>query len=202
MFKIRLYDPQQPSDLANMYRICLLTADNGGDASHLYSHPEMIGDFFAAPYCELEPTLAFVLEDSQGVCGYIIGALDTATFNQTMNTTWLPKIRKKYPVSTTPETLSSSEQWLSNLIHTDLELDEDVADYPSHLHIDLLPRAQKQGQGKALMLALWQALKKAGSPAVHLGVSRQNTNAVGFYKTIGFKTIQTYDTVFMMGKKL
>ena len=202
MFKIRPYNPEQASDLADVYSICLLTADNGGDASHLFKHPEMIGDFFGAPYCELEPTLAFLLEDAQGVCGYILGALDTQSFNQRMNQTWLPKARLKYPKPTDESKQNAKEIWLSNLIHTDIEFDDRLKDYPSHLHIDLLPRAQKQGQGKALMLVLWDALKQAGSKGVHLGVSTGNTNAIGFYHKIGFETLITYSGALMLVKEL
>ena len=46
-----------------------------------------------------------------------------------------------------------------------------VARYPSHLHIDLLPRAQGQGHGRLLIESLLDLLRAEGSGGVHLGVS-------------------------------
>ena len=60
-FKIRNY---HPCDLVSLYRICLLTADSGGDASHLYSDPDLVGQFYAAPYAVYEPELCFVVTNS------------------------------------------------------------------------------------------------------------------------------------------
>lgn len=200
MFQIRPYNPKQASDLTALYEICLATADNGSDASHLYRSPKLIGDFFAAPYGVLEPNLSFLLEDEQGVCGYIVGALDTESFNEKMNSTWLPEIRKRYPDD--QNYISDSEAWILKHIHTELTSDEELLDYPSHLHIDLLPRAQKQGQGKLLMNQLWQALRDANSPGVHLGVSKKNSNAIGFYEAIGYERTLDYKTAIVMTKAL
>lgn len=199
MFQIRPYNPKQASDLESLYTICLATADNGGDASHLFRNPKFIGDFYAAPYAVLEPDFCFLLEDTQGICGYIVGALDTDNFNRKMNTAWLPKLRQQYPKVSSY--LSDMEEHLTNHIHTDLTPDEELVGYPSHLHIDLLPRAQKQGQGKLLTLQLWKTLKEADSPGVHLGVSTKNTNAVAFYQAIGYQSTLKYETVIMMTKK-
>lgn len=42
----------------------------------------------------------------------------------------------------------------------------EVAAYPAHLHIDLLPDWQGKGHGRALMHKLLQALRRKGVPAV------------------------------------
>jgi len=65
-----------------LYQICLLTGDNGQDATSLYHHPHLLGHLFAAPYGLFEPSLAFAAEDTNGVGGYIAGALDTRAFQQ------------------------------------------------------------------------------------------------------------------------
>src|SRR5262252_5524255 len=57
-FTIRLC---QPGDQDALNQICLRTGDSGADASHLYRHPELLGQLFAAPYAVLEPDLCFVL---------------------------------------------------------------------------------------------------------------------------------------------
>ena len=42
-FKIR---PYHPTDLTALYKICLLTANSGGDASKLFSIPDLVGHFY------------------------------------------------------------------------------------------------------------------------------------------------------------
>ena len=52
--------PARPDDLDDVYRICLLTADNGRDATSLVRDPKLPGYVWAAPYLMFEPSLAFV----------------------------------------------------------------------------------------------------------------------------------------------
>src|SRR5690606_7372227 len=58
--------------------------------------------------------------------------------------------------------------------------------WPSHLHIDLLPRVQRRGYGRRLIETLVARLRDAGSPGVHLGVHPSNTGAIAFYHRLGF----------------
>ena len=58
--------------------------------------------------------------------------------------------------------------------------------YPSHLHINLLPRLQAGGLGNQMIKMLIAALRDQGSPGVHLHVPRGNQHAAGFYRHIGF----------------
>ena len=44
-------------------------------------YPHLLGRRWVGPYCALSPTLAFVLEDDLGVCGYVLGALNTRDFS-------------------------------------------------------------------------------------------------------------------------
>ena len=52
-----------PSFLPDLYRICLLTGDEGKDARPLYRDGDLLGHFFAAPYGVLEPASCFMLVD-------------------------------------------------------------------------------------------------------------------------------------------
>jgi len=56
-----------PSDLDDLYRICLATGAGGDDASGLYRDPKLIGHVYAAPYANLSPPTVFVVEDADGV---------------------------------------------------------------------------------------------------------------------------------------
>lgn len=191
MFHIR---PARPTDRAALYDICLKTGDSGADGTPLYQDPELIGHIYAGPYLNFQPDLAFVLEDEAGVCGYVIGALDSRAFADTLEREWWPALRKQYPEPAAPPAERSRDERLANLIHHPHPAPEHLmAEYPSHLHIDLLPRAQGGGHGKRLMFTLFEALQQAGSVGVHLGVGGKNANAQAFYKHLGFTELRRDD---------
>jgi hypothetical protein len=61
--------PFHADDLDDLYKISLATGLAGDDASHLYADPRLMGHIYSAPYALLEPQLAFVVEDQEGVAG-------------------------------------------------------------------------------------------------------------------------------------
>jgi ribosomal protein S18 acetylase RimI-like enzyme len=189
MFTIR---HAQPSDQESLYRICLETADSGADATHLYRDPLLVGHIYAGPYLAYAPDFAFVLEDRAGVGGYVIGALDSREFEATLEREWWPVLRRQYPDPTgTPAADRTPDQRLAHLIHHPHTAPQEIVDsYPSHLHIDLLPRGQGGGNGRQMMERLFAALRGAGSPGVHLGVGGRNTRAIGFYRHLGFQELE------------
>jgi hypothetical protein len=48
----------------------------------LYSDPRLIGHVYVGPYAVLEPELSFIVEDADGVAGYVLGAANTALFEE------------------------------------------------------------------------------------------------------------------------
>lgn len=195
--------PYGPDDLEALYDICLRTGDAGQDASHLYQDPKLLGHLFAAPYAIYEPELALVLEDAQGVCGYILGALDSDAFYARLERDWWPALRGRYPEPQGESQAWSPDERLMHVIHHPRRaLPKTLKPYPSHLHIDLLPRAQGQGWGGALMRALLGRLREKRSPAVHLGVAAGNTRAQGFYSKMGFHEIVREGEGIYLGMRL
>lgn len=189
--------PYRPGDLDAIYRICLETGDSGKDATHLYRDPKVIGHIYAGPYGVLEPESAFVLEDEQGVGGYILGAFDTHAFEKRLETEWWPDLRQRYaPPAAAPTTRDERMAWLMhNPSRTPRRITEP---YPSHLHIDLLPRFQGGGWGKRMIDTWLGAMKARGSRGVHLGVGFTNERAVRFYRTYGFVVAEKLDAPYSM----
>jgi ribosomal protein S18 acetylase RimI-like enzyme len=66
---------------------------------------------------------------------------------------------------------------------------EELAAYPAHLHIDLLPAAQRRGYGRRLIDALRAALAERGVPGLHLSYDPANTSARAFYDRLGFREL-------------
>ena len=180
------------SDLDDLYRICLLTGDSGGDATSTFNDPRILGHVFAAPYVLFEPSLAFVAEDEAGVGGYIVGTLDSRAFEKRLEADWWPALRDRYPAppSQLPPDQWTPDQRAAGFIHVPLTVpDELAADYPSHLHINLVPRLQSQGLGRQLMNTMMRALQEQGSAGLHFFVWSANQRAVGFYRHLGFTMI-------------
>jgi GNAT superfamily N-acetyltransferase len=182
--------PYRPGDLDDLYRICLLTADSGGDATPLYSDPQLPGHIWAAPYGVLEPSLTFIAEDSDGhAAGYIVGARDSQDFERRLERDWWPKLRGRYPLP--PDDLPredwTREQFAASFIAHPMATPDDLEErYPSHLHINLLPPLQGHGTGRRLIDTLAAALREQGSPGLHLHVGPTNHRARAFYGHIGF----------------
>jgi ribosomal protein S18 acetylase RimI-like enzyme len=177
--------PYQPTDRDALYDICLRTADAGQDATALYQDPDLPGDIFAGPYAYLEPDFAFVLDDGGRATGYVLGTPDTARFAEAMRTRWLPLVGERNPEpSGTP--VGIEQEMASLLHHPERMVQPDLADYPAHLHIDLLPAYQRSGWGRALIHTLLDALRAAGAPRVYLAMLAANTRARAFYDRMGF----------------
>jgi ribosomal protein S18 acetylase RimI-like enzyme len=172
-----------------VYDICVRTADAGGDARGQHSSDMLMGDLFAAPYVTLEPEHAHVLDDGTGTAvGYVLGTADTPTFVRRYRDEWIPATAGRCPVPHEPPvTADDAMLWLHH--HPERMLVPEVASWPAHLHIDLLPAWQGHGWGRALMGAFLDGLRSAGVRGVHLGMLPTNVAARAFYDRLGFAEI-------------
>lgn len=192
--------PYQESDLRDLYRICLLTGYNGEDARpHMRDH-DLLGHIFAAPYGVLEPDLAFILTNNGVPCGYVLGARDSLAFAERCEREWFPALRERYSLPD-PED-QSIEARFTRRIHDGIRLKENVAGYPAHLHIDLLPEGQGKGWGRKMMETFLHRLRAIGVPGVHLGVSATNIRAIGFYERMGFQRLHEYPDSMVYAMRL
>jgi ribosomal protein S18 acetylase RimI-like enzyme len=179
--------PARAVDIDAVFDVCLKTADAGRDGSALYSEPHLPGYLWAAPYCMLEPEFAFVLADNERAVGYVIGAPDSAAFDRRLEADWWPNVRRQlagFRPATTHDALvmerlgrpEEDPEWL-------------LADYPAHMHINLLPHVQASGWGRRMVETELAALRAHGVAGVHLGVTPSNEPAIGFYRHLGFEDI-------------
>jgi len=189
MAEIRAF---RSADLDDLYGICLATGAGGDDASTLYRDPKLVGHVYAAPYAILSPPSVFVVEDANGVGGYIVGAPDTRDFEARLEAEWWPILRKIYPdPSGTPPFERSADQFMSWWIHYPHRTpDEIVEPYPSHLHINLLPRLRGRGIGRQLMEQWLATVRDMGSRGAHLAVGAANRRAIRFYRACGFHELE------------
>jgi len=189
----------EPGDSDALYDICLKTADSGRDATALYSDPRLPGYIWAAPYGAFEPDFAFMLDDGGEAVGYVVATPDTTNFARRLEAEWWPNLRRAFAgvVPSKPSDAAAIERILAPEDHEGWLL----ADYPAHLHINLLPQAQSGGWGRRMIETELEALRQAGVRGVHLGVSPANERAKGFYRHVGFTDLSRDDHV-LYGMKL
>jgi len=176
-----------PDDTDALYEICLKTADAGNDASTLYGDPRLPGYVWSVPYLTFAPDFAFVLAEGGVAVGYVLAAPDTAAFAERLDKDWWPRIRRD--LAGFAPTRPRDAEILDRIAHPESHRDWLQAEYPAHLHINILPQAQSGGWGRRMIETELAALKAAGVTGVHLGVAPDNERAKGFYRHLGFTDV-------------
>jgi len=200
--------PARPGDEPGAYHVCLKTGDSGQDGEPFYREdPDALGRIFVGPYLAYEPDFSLILEDDQGICGYALGALDSRAFYQKYETEWRPKLCARFPEPQgDPSHWTRVQQVHHCYHHPEYFYPEPYESWPSHLHIDLLPRAQAQGYGRRMIVQILTKFQHRGSPGAHLGLSVANQRAFGFYQRLGFRELcrvgPADDRVIYMGREM
>ena len=196
-YEIRGY---QMTDLSSLYKICLLTANNGSDASLLLQDSDLVGHLYAAPYAFFEPNLCFILLKDAMPCGYILGTQDSIKFQERCEKEWFPELRKRYPLLNEND-CSLQASFIRNLHQKQVFINE-INDFSAHLHIDILPIGQGKGFGRQLIQKFLNQLQVFGVGGVHLIVNKENSSATGFYKHIGFQELRAIGESIVFVKEI
>lgn len=181
----------RPGDEDGAYYVCLKTGDHGADGEPFYQDdPDALGRIYVGPYLAFEPDLSLILEDEYGICGYALAAFDSRAFYAQYDAEWRPNLCARFPAPNgDPAAWTRVQQAYYAYHHPDYFCPEPYGQYPSHLHIDLLPRVQGHGWGRRMIGRLLEMLERRGSPGAHLGVSTRNARAQGFYCRLGFREL-------------
>lgn len=200
--------PYRPGDEPGAYYVCLKTGNFGQDGEPFYGEdPDALGRIYVGPYLAFEPGLSLILEDGQGICGYALGALDSRAFFARYEQEWRPGLCARFPDPPgDPGQWTRVQEVYHAYHHPEYFYPDPYEAYPSHLHIDLLPRAQHRGYGRRMLELVMDQLRRHASPGAHLCVSAFNTPAFGFYQRLGFQELvragSGNDRCIYMGKAL
>ena len=130
-------------------------------------------------YIEQEPEHCLVLaDDNDHAVGYCIAASDWFQYKTRYNAIYLPLLR---------QCGGRGQVWRKRVEMS--HLDQFAADYPAHLHIDLLEDWRGSGYGTKLLASMAELLADEGVCGVMLGVGDTNTGARRFYARFGFSEI-------------
>lgn len=184
MLSIRKYEEK---DYDGVCFACL-NSDEDDDVSE--SLAEFILHTFCEYYIEKEPENCFVLDDDGKAVGYIICAEDYDKFKAVFDAEYFPRVQH----------LGEDRiKWATEayMLHEKFK-----ADYPAHLHIDILPPYQRGGNGGKLVQTLSEHLLSKGIKGVMLTTGTGNVRATNFYRKYGFEELEIYETDIAFGKKL
>lgn len=168
--------PVHIDDTPALYRICLLTADAGESAESLHHFPELLGLHYIDPYVKLSPAFGFVLvsntaEEKEEVIGYLLATHDTRRHEAVAEEKCYPPLRVQYPNDPYPAEATARDQGVINRIHKPLIRPQGLIDIaPAHIHINILPQAQRQGWGVKLINHAVEYLKQQGQSGLFLGI--------------------------------
>lgn len=191
--------PYRDADRDALYDICVKTADAGGDATGILTDDRLWGDVFAAPYAVRHPDLAWVVESADGrTIGYIVATDDTDAFERWFREEWWPSKQGLYPLSGAAEP-TRQDGIIGDASRRAPGSEKHAAEYPAHLHIDLLPETQGQGLGRRLIETLFAELKTRGVRGLHLGMNPTNTGAGAFYERLGMHRLDSGPDTTMYG---
>lgn len=195
----RIIRPYRATDLPTLADICLDTGDAGAGARGLFRQNTLLGDVYAVPYAQHDPSLAFVVDAGGVAVGYVLATADTTAFNAWFRQEWWPSVRSRYAADAT---LTRDGAVLATATAIGGKPVPYAEEYPAHLHIDLLPQAQGGGFGRRLIETELAALRSRGVPGVHLVASAANTNAIGFYDRLGFTRLDSPPEAAAFGMRL
>jgi ribosomal protein S18 acetylase RimI-like enzyme len=153
-------------------------------------------------YIRYEAHNGFVAVDSANgrVVGYIIGTADTRAYEKAFKRRMYWRIILRsffYSLWRHPESFRYVLTWA--LTYKSDYLAPFYAEYPAHLHINVLPDYQRLGIGEILLRLFETRMAVQGVTGIHLGTSNHNSKALPFYKKNGFKILLEKPIPFWRG---
>jgi ribosomal protein S18 acetylase RimI-like enzyme len=186
------------TDEAAVQKITFRTGFQGEDLTGrgFFDDARLFFLVFIYYYARYEPEHFFVAVDdnTDRAVGFICGTPDSALQETRFRKTVVPQIALRTFLFTSwryPRTFGRVLGYLRRM--GSVEDTEKAAalwaDYPAHLHIDLLPEYQSMGIGTRLMRRLEKHMIGLNVRGLHLKTTNHNRKAVPFYKKMGFSIV-------------
>ena len=183
MYSIRNFNSK---DTEYLKKICIETAKDIFRGKKITERA--LVDVYCRYYIEQEPENCFVVVDERDRAkGYIMCAQNYDSYKKIF--------KENYLKTWNPVTLIMGNFALKSIR-------DYVKEYPSHLHIDLLPECQGQGYGSKLVESLIVHLREKKINGLMLHVSVDNDRAISFYKKCGFKVLYAEKDDVLMGIRI
>lgn len=179
--------PYQEKDKEDVRFICLNSEGPSQDSAR-------INNFVLKTYCdyfiEQEGRNCFVaVDENDKAIAYVICAENYDNYYKCFLKEYVPRL--KYDIILR-----------MRAIHSSIPQRKFKAEYPAHLHIDVLPEYHRMGIGHKLVDTLCAHLKAKGIKGVMLTTGVDNEKGNGFYKKYGFTQLEVTKGDVAYGLKL
>ena len=184
--------PYRFEDRAAVRYICYATGLLGNPITALVPDRELFADLWTAAYTDGFPELALVATLEGEPIGYIFGVADARALSAVYLRRVLPLVLRrlfrgeyrKWPTS------------LPHLFRLALEpaMHAPIAQFPAHLHINLLESSRGRGLGRNLLERFLTQLEARGVPGVQLSTTNRNEAAFHLYERFGFRVWASSET--------
>lgn len=180
--------PYEEKDKENVRFVCL---NSDGPCKLSKRGKNFILTTYCDYYIEKEGDNCFVAADENDkAIGYVICTQDYDEFEKCFLSEYLPRLKKR------------EFKRRRSALRSIVPQSEHKAEYPAHLHIDVLPEYQRMGLGRKMTEALVAHLKEKGVKGVMLTVWIGNEKGRGFYEKYGFSLLEERKNVAVYGLKL
>ncbi len=181
-----LIRPYEAKDAEAVRSICLATCSD----PFLLENTDVLWAKYADYYINEEPETCFVAEEDGRVLGYLLCSTRPGLYRARWNSHYRSFLKGK----------GLKAAFLQRF--TEFEIRRMARKgYPAHLHIDILPEAQRRGIGSALVDTLMKKLSDEGIPGVYLGCASSNPSGNAFYRKYGFALLEKIPGCNLYGLK-
>ena len=172
-----------------MIDICFETGLMGDPVADQYADRASFGHLFCTWYADNCADTCWVIDLEGRAEGYLLGCADVRTMRQDAH---MSEFVRRHVLARGLLVRPGTAHWFARAI-ADMRSDRralrnpaDLERYPAELHIDLMPSMRGLGLGRALTARLFEELADRGVPGVHLRTWGENTDAIAFFRSIGF----------------
>lgn len=192
--------PCKNDDEDGILEVCYKTGYMGEDLNNrgIFNDVKLFGYLFCLYYIRYEKKNCFVAVDSNRgnkIVGYIIGTLNSKRQEKLFKKKMIYKIVLRLLLHTSWKYPESLKQILFFIKSLDLKNEPKnlYKEYPSHLHINILPEYQHKGIGTMLMDKFETHVRENNIVGIHLRTSNKNIKALPFYKRKGYNIVYQKD---------
>ena len=188
--------PYTAADRAAVREVCYRTGYLGKPIDWQWFDVESFADMFSGYYTDREPESALVAEIDGVVRGYLLGCLDTERASSAGAAAARHIVRRgiafrRGTAGVVWRTIGDTFVDVTKRRFDPRELEFADPRWPAHLHIDLLSSARGRGVGRRLVQRWLETLCDRGVPGCHLQTFAENTDALAFFESMGFRRFGT-----------
>ncbi|XP_048391166.1 protein O-GlcNAcase isoform X2 [Stegostoma tigrinum] len=155
------------------------------DQANVY--PDLIGDRFLGHFLALSPDYCFVLEDEDGVCGCVSGALEVRSFLKGCEAAWFPAMQEKYSKPTALHNLTPTQEMIMFFHNKNPSFPDSLLyHFPSLLQLNAPPHMLDSSEARNLVICLMSALKANGSQGVFCELKASDKEQLELHVSLGF----------------